>query len=111
MNKPRSYVRQLVLVLSMLVLVFSTASAQQSTAKRPLTHNDYDSWRSIQGPRISRDGKFLAYTLAPQDGDREVVVRNIGTGNEWKVITGYVPPVTSDATDEEPNGDATPQPA
>src|SRR6266511_4372291 len=41
----------------------------RATAKRPLTHQDYDGWRSIQGQTISRDGKFIAYALIPQDGD------------------------------------------
>ena len=51
-------------------------------------------------------GKFVAYTLAPQDGDRELVVRNLASGSEWRAATGYVPPVTTDQTDEEPGGDA-----
>ncbi len=57
-------------------------------AKRPLTHRDYDSWRSIQGPTLSRDGKFLAYALVPQDGDGEFVVRNLATGTEWRSPRG-----------------------
>ena len=34
-----------------------------------MTHADYDSWRSIQGQQLSRNGKFVAYALVPQDGD------------------------------------------
>ncbi|HYJ85912.1 MAG TPA: hypothetical protein VEW46_07650, partial [Pyrinomonadaceae bacterium] len=41
---------------------------QQVVTKRPLTHQDYDSWRSIQAPQISRDGTFIAYAFLPQDG-------------------------------------------
>src|ERR1700674_3402628 len=68
--------------------------AQPATAtKRPLTHQDYDSWRSIQAPQISRDGRFVAYAFMPQDGDGEVVVRNIQTGAEWRAPRGYYPPV------------------
>lgn len=58
-------------------------------AKRPLTHKDYDSWRSIQAPQISRDGKFVAYAYIPQDGDGEIVVRNITSGTEWRAPRGY----------------------
>lgn len=106
MNSRRSYQ----VLLSAVAIVFSHGlSAQQTAAKRALTHADYDSWRSIQGQRVSRDGKFLAYTLAPQDGDRELVVRNLGSGTDWRSATGYVPPVTADQSDEEPSGDA-PQP-
>src|SRR5262245_3036455 len=55
----------------------SNQTSAQTTAKRPLTHQDYDSWRSIQGQTLSRDGKFIGYALIPQDGDGEIVVRNL----------------------------------
>ena len=84
--------------LCAVVLLISTlgAQAQQSApaqAKRPLTHNDYDSWRSIQAPQISRDGKFVAYAYMPQDGDGEIIVRNLATGVDWRAPRGYRPPV------------------
>src|SRR6516162_3729559 len=63
-------------------------SAQSVPLKRPITHADYDSWRSIQGQQLSRDGKFLAYTLVPQEGDGEQVVRNLNTGVEWRYNVG-----------------------
>ena len=70
------------------------AEAQQAIAtKRPLTHQDYDSWRSIQAQQISRDGRFVAYAFMPEDGDGEVVVRNIESGAEWRAPRGYYPPV------------------
>jgi hypothetical protein len=38
-------------------------SAQQlAPAKRPITHQDYNSWRSILATQVSRDGKFVAYS-------------------------------------------------
>jgi hypothetical protein len=61
---------------------------QQPAAKRPLNHADYDSWRSIQTPVLSRDGRFLAYLLMPQEGDGEVVVRNLASGVEWRHARG-----------------------
>src|SRR5829696_5275864 len=71
-----------------------TAQAQQPTnTKRPLTHQDYDSWRSILASQVSRDGKFVAYAYVPQDGDGEIVARNIATGVDWRAPRGYRPPV------------------
>ncbi len=70
----------------------STKAVAQPTAKRPLTHQDYDSWRSIQGQTISRDGKFIGYALIPQDGDGEIVVRNLASGTEWRYGRGWRPP-------------------
>ena len=77
-------------------LLATMASAQQAaapTAKRALTHQDYDSWRSILAQQVSRDGKFVAYAYMPQDGDGEIVVRNIATGVDWRAARGYRPPV------------------
>ncbi|HET9530653.1 MAG TPA: prolyl oligopeptidase family serine peptidase [Blastocatellia bacterium] len=87
----RSTKKALTLLLLALLLAPVTAAqqtAQQPVAKRALTHADYDSWRSIQSPQLSRDGKFLAYVLVPQDGDGEVVVRNLSTGGEWRHTRG-----------------------
>jgi dipeptidyl aminopeptidase/acylaminoacyl peptidase len=80
-----------VLVLCFLSLLHSPITAQ-STAKRPLTMQDFDSWRSLQGSTISRDGKFVAYVMQPQDGDGELFVKNTATGAEFKFARGYRPP-------------------
>src|SRR5205823_14958281 len=56
--------------------------------KRPLTHADYDSWQSISSQTLSRDGRFLAYFVMPAEGDGEIVVRNLGTGKEWRHVRG-----------------------
>ncbi len=70
-----------------------SAAKPQTTAKRALTHQDYDAWRSIQGQALSRDGKFLAYAAMPQDGDGEIIVRNLTTGVEYRHGRGWRPPV------------------
>jgi dipeptidyl aminopeptidase/acylaminoacyl peptidase len=80
--------RQLAAALMAALFITSFVFAQQ---KRPLTHADYDSWRSIQGTALSRDGKYLAYALVPQDGDGEVVVRHIESGKEWRAGRGAAP--------------------
>src|SRR5438128_346484 len=72
-----------------LLLLASTALAQ--TARRPLTHRDYDGWRSITSQRLSPDGKWLAYGLFPQEGDGEVVIRNLVTGKEQREPGGVRP--------------------
>ncbi|HZQ92122.1 MAG TPA: prolyl oligopeptidase family serine peptidase [Terriglobales bacterium] len=75
-------------VLAVLVLVSSFALAQ---AKRPLTHRDFDAWRDIVTPTLSADGKFLVYGLFPQEGDGEIVVRNLLTKAEWRQPAGERP--------------------
>ena len=34
--------------------------------------------------RLANDGKFLAYGLFPQEGDGEIVVRNLVTGQDTR---------------------------
>jgi dipeptidyl aminopeptidase/acylaminoacyl peptidase len=78
-------------LIALLATSFVHASGQ-TAPKRALTHQDYDSWHSIQSPQISRDGKFVAYAYMAQDGDSEIVVRNLATGVEWRAPRGYRPP-------------------
>ncbi|MFL6214619.1 MAG: prolyl oligopeptidase family serine peptidase [Blastocatellia bacterium] len=80
--------RQLAAACIAVLFISSVVFAQQ---QRPLTHADYDSWRSIQGQALSRDGKYLAYALVPQDGDGEVVVRHLESGKEWRASRGAAP--------------------
>src|SRR5437588_4465579 len=84
----------LICLTALLLGSFAHALAQQTApAKRALTHQDYDSWHSIQAPQISRDGRFVAYAFMAQDGDSEVVVRNLASSAEWRAPRGYHPPV------------------
>src|SRR5258708_29882255 len=92
----------LLLVLSVALPVFP-----QSGGKRPLNHRDYDGWKSISTPTLSRDGKYFAYGLFPVEGDGEVVVRNLATKQEWRHPAGERPlPTPPDPTAGE---DAPPQ--
>jgi dipeptidyl aminopeptidase/acylaminoacyl peptidase len=79
-------------------LVLSVSFAQ---TKRPLNHNDYDGWKSVVSQKLSDDGKFLAYGLFPQEGDGEVVIRNLVTGKEQREAAGMRPAPVPNATPEE----------
>jgi hypothetical protein len=101
----RIYTRRALLIIGALCLVFPNLIASQAqgpAAKRALTHQDYDGWRSIQGEQISRDGKFIAYSLIPQDGDGEIAVRNLATGAEYRYGRGWRPPLTERPDPAEP---------
>lgn len=68
-------------------LVLATPALAQ---KKALTQADWDRWRSIQGATLSNDGKWVAYTLAPQVGDGEFVVRSTTATTEYRVPVGYI---------------------
>jgi dipeptidyl aminopeptidase/acylaminoacyl peptidase len=57
------------LLLVLLLGTFTNAFAQ----KRPLSHADYDGWKSIQNTKITNDGKWTIYEENPQDGDGSLV--------------------------------------
>jgi len=65
-------------------------------SKKPLTYAAYDGWRSIQGTQIARDGSWLVYALVPQDGDSDLVVRNLKTDKEFRAARGKDPVLTVD---------------
>ena len=73
-----------------LALIAAIPAAHAQMAKKPLTQADWDRWRSITNPQLSNDGKWAAYTLTPQVGDGEFVVRSTTTATEIRVPVGYI---------------------
>lgn len=73
-----------------LALVALFAAPAAHAQKKPLTQADWDRWRSIQGATLSNDGQWVAYTLSPQVGDGEFVVRSTKDAREYRVPVGYI---------------------
>jgi len=63
----------------------------------PVGYADYDGWNTIRAPRLSDDGRFLAYALTPDYGDPTLVVRDLATGAERREARGSAPLFTADA--------------
>jgi dipeptidyl aminopeptidase/acylaminoacyl peptidase len=78
-------------------------------AKRPLSLNDFDSWRSLASPTLSRDGHWLAYSFMPQDGDGEIIIRELATGHEQHIPVGALPPPPLQPDDANPDAPPTPR--
>jgi dipeptidyl aminopeptidase/acylaminoacyl peptidase len=73
-------------------LTAQTPTAAAATAKRPLTMEDLLSWKSIRFPTLSNDGRYLAYVLAPNEGDAEFVVRSTAANaTETRIPVGEAP--------------------
>ncbi len=49
--------------------------------KKPLDHSVYDGWKSIRGTVLTRDGKWLATVIAPQEGDTVGTIRSVTDGH------------------------------
>jgi dipeptidyl aminopeptidase/acylaminoacyl peptidase len=81
MHTPR-----LLLVAGLLCAV--PLGAQQP--RKALVPESFDRWRSVEGAALSRDGAWAVYSLVPQVGDGEVVVRRVPSGPEFRHTRGYV---------------------
>ena len=79
-----------------LILPLAAAAGAAAGTKKALTYDAYDGWRSIQGAQLSRDGQWLVYTLAPQDGDGELVALNLRTNKEFRSARGRGAVITAD---------------
>jgi dipeptidyl aminopeptidase/acylaminoacyl peptidase len=93
--------------IRMLALFLGIALLAAAQTKRPLEHRDYDGWRTISTQALSRDGRFLAYGVFPEEGDGEFVVKNLTTGKEVRENAGAVPSAP-DPSNLEPVGEEGP---
>jgi dipeptidyl aminopeptidase/acylaminoacyl peptidase len=66
--------------------------------KKPLDHSVYDSWQSIGERMISNDGKWVVYTVTPQEGDADLFIQSTEGSNYKKQISrGYNAVITEDS--------------
>jgi dipeptidyl aminopeptidase/acylaminoacyl peptidase len=67
--------------------IFCTLSG--ISQKKPLDHTVYDGWESIAERQLSNDGRWVAFTVTPQEGDgRLMVMKSDGTA-AVEVPRGY----------------------
>jgi dipeptidyl aminopeptidase/acylaminoacyl peptidase len=90
--------------------LFGVVGVAAQTSPRPLTHSDFDAWRNIATPQLSRDGRWLAYSFMPQDADGDLVLREVTTGREHRIPVGTLPPPPLTPPDETANPEAPPPP-
>ncbi|MFN8977698.1 MAG: S9 family peptidase [Gemmatimonadaceae bacterium] len=51
-----------------------------TTAPHAMTPADISAWKSLRGATLSNDGVWMAYIVAPNEGDAEVIVRQTTAG-------------------------------
>ena len=90
--------RTLALLIGSLLVVQWSMEAQSNapTAKRPLTYDVVDYWKSIGGTRLSDDGQWLSYSVTSQAEDGELIVRSLKTGQEFRHPRGTGAQFTDD---------------
>jgi hypothetical protein len=79
----------------LLLLLLPTALLAQ---KKPLDHTVYDGWQSIGERMISNDGKWVVYTVTPQEGDAQLYIQSTdGTNYKKDIARGYNAMITDDS--------------
>jgi dipeptidyl aminopeptidase/acylaminoacyl peptidase len=73
------------------VSLFCAGSLIADTAPRAIQLTDIYGWKRIQSPVVSNDGTWFVYRLSPNEGDSEVVIRNLKDGKETRFAIGEPP--------------------
>lgn len=81
------------LLLSCVLLLTFCALGQ----KKPLDPSVYDGWQSIGEKLLSPDGKYLVYTITPQEGDGRLVIRATNGDYAKEIPRGAGATITSDS--------------
>lgn len=82
----------------LLFSLFSLTPLFLFAQKKPLDHTVYDGWQSIGERLISNDGKWVVYTVTPQEGDAELFIQSTeNIQNKRMVPRGYNAVITNDS--------------
>lgn len=81
------------LLLTFPVLFTSFVYAQ----KKPLDPSVYDGWQSVEEKVLSPDGKYLIYTVVPQEGDGRLVIRSVAGTYAKDIPRGANATITADS--------------
>ena len=65
--------------------------------KKPLDHSVFDGWQSIGERMISDDGNWVAFTVTPQEGDADLIIKSTNSGYEKRIPRGYNVLITPDS--------------
>lgn len=97
------------LLFSILVLVMAVPTASLAVApqeeiadghRRPMSMADILAWKRIGAAELSANGTWFAYTLQPNEGDSELVVREVQGSAEHRFGVGELPPFGGGASPE-----------
>ena len=72
-------------LLACLLVLPALFAADAPVAPKPLGLSDILAWKRIQGAEISDDGTWFAYRLAPNDGDSEVILRDLKSSKDLQL--------------------------
>ena len=82
--------------LPALVLSLGSLMLQaQSAAPKPIALEDYAKFKRITSAAISADGKWMHYTVTPNDGDATLLVKALDGDKVYEIPRGANPAFTT----------------
>ncbi|HEY0676735.1 MAG TPA: prolyl oligopeptidase family serine peptidase [Chitinophagaceae bacterium] len=84
--------------LGKIFLLFSIlAPFVGSSQKKPLDHSVYDSWQNVGERAISNDGRYIVYSINPQEGDGMLVIQSVDKVFKREIPRGYNATISEDS--------------
>ncbi len=62
--------------------------APPANGKKSMQLQDIIDWKTVGAASLSKNGEWFAYRVAPQEGDAELIVKNVASGKELKFPLG-----------------------
>lgn len=89
----KKFLKPLCLLAAFMLVGWAPLSyGEESAAPRALENiGDILAWKSIRGASLSPDGSWMGYMLAPQEGDAEIIFRQVEGEKELKFPAGEPP--------------------
>ena len=84
-NTSKLHAMKIIFTFLLAITVVNGAFAQ----KKPLDHTVYDGWQSIGERMVSNDGKWVLYTVTPQEGDNDLVIQSSDGIIKKSIARGY----------------------
>ena len=88
--------RVLVLLPALILALGSMMLQAQSASPKPIALEDYAKFKRITGAAISADGKWMHYTVTPNDGDATLLVKALDGDKVYEVPRGANPAFSED---------------
>ncbi|TCV12559.1 prolyl oligopeptidase family protein [Sphingobacterium alimentarium] len=77
-------------------LLLLIAAASQAQQKPPIGHDAFDSWKSISTQTLSPSGKYIYYSISPQEGDAVTELKDQQNNLLYRRERGAMPRLTQD---------------
>jgi hypothetical protein len=73
----------------LLILFLGITGHSVVAQKKPLDHSVYDEWQNVNERCVSNDGRWVLFTVTPQQGDGLLVIQ--ASDGSWKkeIPRGY----------------------